>query len=322
VILASWLPFPTPTAANRVSFVMHFTITAPQGSEVVELGALIPTTQQGRQRILNTCFSHPPANTFELDGSAYAHFILQNPAKVTEISITVDAEIYSDDLGTALAALQSSARIQLVSKAGRPCGKCQSTGNFLVSETYLEKDAPEIRAVAAQLLGQSEEETVRNTLAFVASSLKKGPFDSDDHGALWALSKRQGDCTEFADLFIALCRANNLPARFCQGYLLHDVLDGDTPKHDWAEVYLADHGWVPFDPFHVHLGCASAEKMRAIYVYLDNQRQNSLFDGGHYYAYRYQGGPVQVHDSFTVIRRQPVHNQNVAAVPVSETRRK
>ena len=65
-----------------------------------------------------------------------------------------------------------------------------------------------------------------------------------------AYNERSGVCRDFAHLAIALCRAMNIPARYCTGYL------GDTgtlPPYGvpdfaaWMEVYLGG-GWHIFDP--------------------------------------------------------------------------
>ena len=142
-------------------------------------------------------------------------------------------------------------------------------------------------------------------MVFVIANLKRGPFDKMNHGALWALEKKIGDCTEFADLFLALCRANRLPARFCEGYLISDVAKDDTAKHDWAEVYFAKYGWVPFDPFHAKLKSATFNTLRPAYVYLARERQNKV-NRSHFVSYRYQGDAIQVEDTFTIKSRKAV----------------
>lgn len=169
----------------------------------------------------------------------------------------------------------------------------------------MEKDAPEIKQIAKTLLGKTEEETVRNTIAFVGKTLRKGPFDGADHGAVWALQNKEGDCTEFADLFLALCRANSVPARYRNGYLIHDVPKEDTPKHDWAEVYIAKYGWVPFDPLHTtQRGIATVNTLRPVYVYLDNQRTNAVFGKYHYFGFTCQGEKVRIQDEFKLKSRK------------------
>src|SRR5262249_53364143 len=152
-------------------------------------------------------------------------------------------------------------------------------------------DAPKIREVAKKLINKLDVETVNSVMAYVVKTVQSGPFDVADHGALWALEKKKGDCTEYTDLFVALCRACNLPARPCDGYVM---VSGDTPKHAWAEVYFENFGWVPFDPAFVYHKRATAHRLSPIYIYVDRQRNNKLLDGGHFFYWRWYGEAVQV----------------------------
>lgn len=65
-----------------------------------------------------------------------------------------------------------------------------------------------------------------------------------------AYQERRGVCRDYAHLGVAFCRALNIPARYCSGYL-SDV--GTPPPHPpgdfaaWFEAYLGGH-WHTFDP--------------------------------------------------------------------------
>ena len=68
--------------------------------------------------------------------------------------------------------------------------------------------------------------------------------------AFEAYTEQRGVCRDFAHLGVALCRAMNIPARYCTGYLS----DIGTPKPwsamdfaGWFEAYL-DGAWHTFDP--------------------------------------------------------------------------
>jgi transglutaminase-like putative cysteine protease len=281
--------------AYRVSFTIRLGITAQPGTRRVTLTVLVPRTLPGRQKVLAVGYSLDPVKLFEEGGNRYARFVLEKPGKSTDLTVTVDAEVYRCDLGTATAA-----------RTNRRREKKETLAKWLIDERYLEKNAAAIKEAAKKLRGKTAEETVRKTMAFVVETLRRGPFDPASHGAVWALQKKVGDCTEFADLFVALCRANDVPARFCEGYLIHDIPRGDTPKHDWAEAYLDGCGWVPFDPAHVKAGSATVERLRPIYVYLDNQRNNKTLDNHHYFSYRYEGGKVQVNETFLLGIRNAV----------------
>lgn len=65
-----------------------------------------------------------------------------------------------------------------------------------------------------------------------------------------AFEEKQGVCRDFAHLGVALCRAMNIPARYCTGYL-GDI--GVPPSADpmdfsgWFEVFLGGR-WLTVDP--------------------------------------------------------------------------
>jgi transglutaminase-like putative cysteine protease len=65
-----------------------------------------------------------------------------------------------------------------------------------------------------------------------------------------AFHERRGVCRDFAHLGVALCRAMNIPARYCTGYL-SDI--GEPPPYSpmdfagWFEAYLGG-AWHTFDP--------------------------------------------------------------------------
>ena len=66
---------------------------------------------------------------------------------------------------------------------------------------------------------------------------------------------KQGFCEHYASAFVFLMRAANVPARVVTGYLGGEFNDignyyivRQSDAHAWAEVWLADHGWVRVDP--------------------------------------------------------------------------
>jgi transglutaminase-like putative cysteine protease len=68
--------------------------------------------------------------------------------------------------------------------------------------------------------------------------------------ALGAYEERRGVCRDFAHLGIAFCRALNIPARYCTGYL-GDIgvppVDAPMDFAGWFEAYLGGK-WYTFDP--------------------------------------------------------------------------
>ena len=63
-------------------------------------------------------------------------------------------------------------------------------------------------------------------------------------------NERRGVCRDYAHLAITLCRALNIPARYCTGYL-GDIgvppMDAPMDFAGWMEAYLGG-AWHVFDP--------------------------------------------------------------------------
>lgn len=119
---------------------------------------------------------------------------------------------------------------------------------WLGSETSIENDAPIIRERAAALRKAVDMETARACADWVGSAVDYTGYRSASLGALHALVTRRGDCTEFMSLFVALCRANQIPARCIGGYLVrgNERLRA-VDYHNWAE-FFAENRWHCSDP--------------------------------------------------------------------------
>jgi len=126
---------------------------------------------------------------------------------------------------------------------------------------YWESDSPEIIETANTLKNQvpgndkSVYELVNNTYKFVIdridySEVKRFGINIRQ-GALATLQGGAAVCMEYSDLFIALMRAQGVPARGAFGYG-YSALDSETEyqtiNHQWAEVYIPSLGeWVSVD---------------------------------------------------------------------------
>jgi transglutaminase-like putative cysteine protease len=132
---------------------------------------------------------------------------------------------------------------------------------FLEPQTRVESDNSEIIEKAEELTKgkTSDYKKAQAIYEFVNLELT---YDTDDKysnkGALSALRNKRGVCEEYATLFVALCRAENIPARLIEGYRLdNDKKDEkgniEAVNHVWPEVYLKDYGWVPVEPTVLYL---------------------------------------------------------------------
>jgi len=63
------------------------------------------------------------------------------------------------------------------------------------------------------------------------------------------LERGNGSCSEYSFVYIAMCRAAGLPARYVGSVVVRgDDVSMDDVFHRWVEVYLPNYGWIPVDP--------------------------------------------------------------------------
>ncbi|PIE87614.1 MAG: transglutaminase, partial [Bacteroidetes bacterium] len=63
------------------------------------------------------------------------------------------------------------------------------------------------------------------------------------------LSRGNGSCSEYSFVYIALCRAAGIPARYVGAVSVRsDQARYDDVFHRWVEIYLPNYGWIPVDP--------------------------------------------------------------------------
>jgi len=63
------------------------------------------------------------------------------------------------------------------------------------------------------------------------------------------LERETGSCSEYSFVYISLCRAAGIPARYVGSLAMRgDAAAMDDVYHRWVEIYLPSYGWVPVDP--------------------------------------------------------------------------
>ena len=122
---------------------------------------------------------------------------------------------------------------------------------FLLGSRYCETDL--LSDIAWQLFGHSAPGAARVQAIcdFVFNHIGFGYEHARPTKTAWqAYQEGRGVCRDFAHLAVTLCRAMNIPARYCTGY----ISDVGTPKPwgtmdfaAWFEAYVGG-GWQTFDP--------------------------------------------------------------------------
>ncbi len=107
--------------------------------------------------------------------------------------------------------------------------------NDLLPDYCIESDSTEVMTLAKQLQLDSSLKTAQVIYDWIISNIKYAGYIAEPKGALYALKNMSGDCTEYMSLFVALSRANNIPARALAGFVLeNDAVVKSYDYHNWA----------------------------------------------------------------------------------------
>jgi hypothetical protein len=107
---------------------------------------------------------------------------------------------------------------------------------------FLQSDRKEIVALARKAVGDTKDaaEAARKIEAFAAEYVENRSLSVGYASAAEVAESRKGDCSEFAVLTAALCRAVGIPAQVCVGVAYVDDFGGiqGLGGHAWAQAYV------------------------------------------------------------------------------------
>lgn len=265
---------------KAIYLVISYDLKVVGNTERIVFRSVVPADYPPRQKILNIAYYPEPVRVFTSGDNKYAEFVIENPSGEHKIDILCRLQIYNYGLSSAIeSGLDQKFEI--------------NRDLYLKEERYIEVNDPiiiENHIVKKEADDQIDK--VRAIYDYVIEQLTYSSYNTDSVGAAKALISGRGDCTEFTDTFVALCRASGLPARSIEGYFLSakDLHLG----HNWPEVYLEDIGWVPFDPTLDTDGKTSFYSLQNDYVYLSFRRNDPILKGFHYYFYHSWGDEIEV----------------------------
>jgi transglutaminase-like putative cysteine protease len=277
------IPAVNPRHAH-LTFNFLFRNDGPGEVTRLEVYAAIPSNRDN-QVISNLSFSAP--YTLLSDGYgqpiAYFQFDTLSPDQQVTVSWDADVEIETMDYGV---------------DPGQVAGLDQIPAEVINTYTT-NKSMYRLESLTIQNAAQTAANgatnpywIARNVHDFVANRLT---YLNDHHwdDAETVYLQGHGSCSEYTYLFIALCRANGLPARYVGG--TRQRQEGtyvDTVFHRWAEVYLPPYGWIPVDvthddtvggPVYTYFGALTDER----FVTTVSGGDSEYLGWNYHYAYRY-----------------------------------
>ena len=247
---------------------------------------LIPKNIDHAQNVIKTEFMPQPVKVFNENGNNYAEFIIDSFSEKKEISVNVTIEIFKSDFNT----IKMNQTI---------LSKFSPSENYLINERFIEKDNDLIKSAANRLIGKDTINTIKNIYNFTLNELSYSGYNGSNNGdgALKALMTKRGDCTDFSDLFVSLCRANNIPARVVVGYTTEFT---NTHKHSWVEVYTKNDNWIRLDP--TPGNSISFGDLKNKYIQLSEIRNDTRLNNYTFSKYKCWGDPIKIKETISIIK--------------------
>jgi len=271
-------------AGKKMNFVIEYYFDISGDTSKIDFITTIPNDYEYRQEVSGINYSISPNRIFTDGPNKYAEFIIANPLSDFKLNITTILKIYEYDLERAMILKKDQTTEDDFSK-------------YLVEEKYIEVNNPVIQNIdLVHTFTEYPLDHVEMNYDFVMKNLDYFGYNPGDIGAVQSLKNKGGDCTDYTDTFVTLCRASGFPARSIEGYPI-DASDL-TMGHNWSEVFISGYGWVPFDPTYDDNNGSSKDttfkNLKNTYIYMSFIRNDTTLNNYHYYYYNYWGDNLKV----------------------------
>lgn len=123
-----------------------------------------------------------------------------------------------------------------------------ATKYWEVNDDYIKQEAEKLSKDLTTLL-----DIIKANYKYINEKLEydqqKATSENERIGAKEALQGGASVCMEYADVMIALLRAQGIPSRAAIGYAnLKQDKPNDQVRHQWVQVWVPDYGWLSIDP--------------------------------------------------------------------------
>lgn len=231
--------------------------------------SLIPQSIEGKQVVGEVTYSPEPNSVYLYKGNKYAEWDFKGKKipSVIEIRCRIELNKYN---------LAKKHRVEKLSK--------KEKRKYLKRERYIEVGRRSLKnALNGIPTNTNDLKYVENITDFVVKHMETTQATREMLGAEKALKLGRGDCTEYADLLVALARQAGLPARHISGYI---VTKSTSFGHSWAEVYTKEKGWITVDPLHIDIGSGDFTTLENKYIAFSDIRNDPELSQGMLYSWK------------------------------------
>ncbi len=227
---------------ERVDFIHQVRNFGPDTMTVLDVYLAVPENLNS-QEILGEIKYDPQPKEFLTDkwGQKVAHYEFTNlgATEFRTVTMTTDVRlyqnryyIYPDKVGS-LAEIPKEIREK-----------------YLVNDTKFDMENPIIRKAVQAAVGDETNPfwIARRIFNYIIEHMEYERVGGWNV-APTVLARGNGSCSEYTFVYIAMCRAAGLPARYAGSVVIRgDDASWDNVYHRWVEVYLPNFGWIPVDP--------------------------------------------------------------------------
>jgi len=207
----------------------------------IPLRLALPQNISGHQEVIGIAISPSPSRTSsDMLENRFVHFTIDVLQPLERMNITVNVSL-----------LLTSTDYHF-----HDSGELTMEGDmsmFLVESALIDFRDPLIISTASKIAGDTHVLTdiAWETYIWIIENIRYQQV-AGELDAATTLRRGEGGSAEFANLFVALLRANGIPSRRVSGWGTHfnegDVLKISSFSHGWAEFYVPDYGWMQVDP--------------------------------------------------------------------------
>jgi transglutaminase-like putative cysteine protease len=222
-----------------------FTVAVPPGAGGAKAGSIariwLPCPQEYRQqKNVELIGSDPPAAKVAENG--VAHRTLYYEQKIEDPSKPIVVRAIFSYVSYAYYPVLSDER-------ARPLAASAEMGQYLSERLPHIALTPELRAKVKEIVGEESNPLARARKIFHWINGNVRYCAEEEYGVIPSISQKaltslKGDCGVQGTLFVTMCRAAGIPARWQSGWETKPV---DWNMHDWAEFYVEPWGWLPAD---------------------------------------------------------------------------
>ncbi|MBR9675435.1 transglutaminase domain-containing protein [Candidatus Woesearchaeota archaeon] len=206
----------------------------------VPLRLAIPTNQENHQYVKQIIYLEEPEKiTEDYLGNKFVHYTIEQINAFSSKNLTINLSLLmkSTDYNIQKDKLENYDDIS----------------EELYESSLINYKEDEIQLLARQISSNSSNivDIAWNSYVWVIQNINYQQIPGE-WDALTTLRNKEGGSAELGNLYVALLKANNIPARRISGwgkkFVVGETYQLSTFAHGWAEFYLPGYGWVPVDP--------------------------------------------------------------------------